>query len=63
MRKVVVIPKSVTKERIIHNLNCTDFDLSEEDMAYLDSFNDPEGRLATVEFWKNSPDYPFNIEF
>ncbi len=38
--EVVVIPKSVRKERIIDNANIYDFSLSEDDMKQLDSLNE-----------------------
>ncbi|KAK9681153.1 hypothetical protein QE152_g38527 [Popillia japonica] len=34
---MVVIPKSVTKSRIIENIDVFDFQLSAEELAYLDS--------------------------
>jgi len=61
-RGVIAIPKSVTKSRIEHNLHCTDFDLSEEDIKYIDSF-DCNGRICALVHLKSHPHYPFNIEF
>lgn len=37
--EVVTIPKSVHKERIIANAQVFDFELSDEDMALLDTLN------------------------
>lgn len=36
---IVIIPKSVTKSRIIENANLYDFNISDEDMKILDSLN------------------------
>ena len=36
---VIVIPKSVHKERIVENYNIWDFQLSEKDMTDIDSLN------------------------
>ena len=61
-RGIVVIPKSTNRERIIENFQCTDFDLSAEDMAALDSL-DCNFRMVSLPFSKNHPHYPFGIEF
>ncbi|XP_065334975.1 aldo-keto reductase family 1 member B1-like [Cloeon dipterum] len=58
----VVIPKSVTKSRINENLDVFDFELSKEDMEYLDTF-DCNGRICPILPAKANPHYPFNIEF
>ncbi|GLH05293.1 Aldo-keto reductase family 1 member B10 [Gryllus bimaculatus] len=61
-RGLITIPKSVTKSRIIENISIFDFDLSEEDMDYLSSF-DCDGRVVRVEWIKDHPYYPFDLEY
>lgn len=58
----VVIPKSVTKDRIISNFQVFDFELSDEDMALIDSF-DCNGRICPMSLSTTHPDYPFNDEY
>ncbi|KAL0272490.1 UNVERIFIED_CONTAM: hypothetical protein PYX00_005435 [Menopon gallinae] len=58
----VVIPKSVTKERIRQNFQVFDFELSREDMSVVDSF-DIGGRLVLVVNAKAHKYYPFKIEY
>ena len=48
-RNVIVIPKSVTKERIISNADVFDFNLDADDMATLDSF-DKGARFVGLEW-------------
>ena len=43
-RDIVVIPKSVKKERIIENINIFDFELTPDDMATIESL-DTKGSL------------------
>jgi aldehyde reductase len=43
----IVIPKSVTKSRIISNAEVFDFELSAEDMKYIDSL-DCNGRFCPM---------------
>lgn len=38
-RGVIVIPKSVHKERLIENLKCTDFELTDDDMTRISALN------------------------
>ena len=61
-RGVVVIPKSVTSSRIEENGNIFDFQLSEEEMKEMESF-DCNGRLSPMEVFAAHPHYPFHIEF
>ncbi|KAG5683457.1 hypothetical protein PVAND_012736 [Polypedilum vanderplanki] len=57
----IVIPKSVTKERIISNFDVFDFTLNESDMNDLQNFGYVERICPMFEDTKH-PDYPFNDE-
>lgn len=59
---VISIPKSTNKERLRGNIDIFDFELSEDDMNYLNSLND-NTRLIQFDADKDSKYYPFNIEF
>ncbi|XP_018336718.1 1,5-anhydro-D-fructose reductase isoform X2 [Agrilus planipennis] len=59
---IAVIPKSITKSRIIENINIFDFKLDEEDVAYLDSLNKND-RICHFPEFQDHKNYPFNIEF
>ncbi|XP_065335513.1 aldo-keto reductase family 1 member B1-like [Cloeon dipterum] len=58
----VVIPKSVHKERMAENFNVFDFELGEQGMQYIDSF-DCNGRVCGELGAIDHPHYPFHIEF
>lgn len=58
----VVIPKSVTKSRIQSNFEVFDFELNEDDMKLITSF-DCNGRLVPITSADTSPDYPFHEDF
>jgi len=57
----VVIPKSVTKSRIIENISIFDFDISKNDMEELDALNKSKQWRACVplSMSKEHPFYPF----
>jgi len=55
----VVIPKSVTKERIISNIDVFDFELTDEDIKDLESFGYKQ-RACALEIDGCHPDYPFH---
>lgn len=57
-----VIPKSVTKSRIEENLKVFDFQLSDEDIKYINSL-DCNGRVCHLDWIKDHKLYPFNVEF
>ncbi|KAI4503122.1 hypothetical protein M0802_002166 [Mischocyttarus mexicanus] len=58
----VVIPKSVTKSRIIENSEIFDFKLTPEDIAYINTF-DCNGRICPMTGSEACTHYPFNIPF
>ncbi|KRT83716.1 hypothetical protein AMK59_3403 [Oryctes borbonicus] len=59
---ITVIPKSVTKSRIVQNIDVFDFKLDAEDVAYLDSCN-RNSRVCGLEMFKDHKYYPFNLEY
>ncbi|KAM7305852.1 aldo-keto reductase family 1 member B1 [Ixodes scapularis] len=61
-RGVIAIPKSVTKERIVSNLDVFDFKLNPEEMKAIDKFN-RNHRFLLLPWAKEHKHYPFNIEF
>ncbi|KAJ8940455.1 hypothetical protein NQ318_007156 [Aromia moschata] len=59
---ISVIPKSVTKSRIIENIDVFDFNLDPDELAYLDSCNKNQRVLPFKEFEKHKH-YSFHSEF
>ncbi|KAJ8924074.1 hypothetical protein NQ315_006855 [Exocentrus adspersus] len=55
---ICVIPKSVTKSRILENFDIHDFELEKKDTEYLDSCNKNE-RVARMAPYKDHKHYPF----
>ncbi|XP_031237324.1 aldo-keto reductase family 1 member B7-like isoform X1 [Mastomys coucha] len=61
-RNVVAIPKSVTPSRIQENIQVFDFQLSEEDMAAILSFN-RNWRACGLFAARRNEDFPFHVEY
>lgn len=57
-RGLVVIPKSVTPNRIAENAKVFDFELSAEDLAKISAFN-RDYRFCGLAHVKSHPHYPF----
>lgn len=55
----VVIPKSVTKERIISNMDVFNFKLTDDEVNDLSSFGHTE-RICAMSNDKKHPEYPFH---
>lgn len=62
MLGITVVPKSVTKSRIIENIGFFGIKLDQADIEYLDSLNKNDRVCGLWEF-KDHKYFPFNEEF
>lgn len=58
-RGLITIPKSTNAGRIAQNIDLFDFELTDEDMATLASFENARGRACAFSNMKDHPLYPF----
>ncbi|XP_022078438.1 aldo-keto reductase family 1 member B1-like isoform X1 [Acanthochromis polyacanthus] len=61
-RNVIVIPKSITPQRIQENFQVFDFELNEDEMKIISGFN-RNWRACPMQWGIKHKDYPFNAEF
>jgi len=61
-RGVIVVPKTVSANRLQENYNIFDFALEDDEISKIGSMNN-NSRGFAVEWFKDSQDYPFNVEF
>lgn len=61
-RGIIVIPKSVTEERIRNNFEIFDFELTTEEISEISAFKET-CRFCHLNWLKNDPNFPFNCEF
>ncbi|KAG9339092.1 hypothetical protein JZ751_024122 [Albula glossodonta] len=61
-RNVIVVPKSASPHRIKENFQVFDFQLSDDDMATIKSFN-RNWRACPMDWGSNHKDFPLNVEY
>jgi diketogulonate reductase-like aldo/keto reductase len=61
-RDVVIIPKSITKDRIVSNIDVFDFKLSDEDMKTVDAL-DSNMRICDLTRDIECKHYPFHEKY